>query len=514
MGLSSPHRGKMGVPPPQRGQPPVALVLILCIGLVCTAGAYNRWLRTEGENSAGTGASGSAASKPGRGIGSSGPKPTPTLHRVAPSSPSGENSPTASSSSSLKPADPAEKKTYTMRTSSADGERTRDIRSTFASAGETKLWDKLLASTCTVDWARVVNQQLAQWLDTGVSFQQVQEHCVKRTVRLSFVQNEMRLAIFNLDNGNVHRLRCGFWLIYMAVLRAEARGDPMPDFDINMQSGDSAFSNAPPRKQWQNAGPVLGNVKCNDASVSFPLTLSDQFGWGAPNYGAMSLSRYNERYTEATAWGGGKTFGEKVPKAYFSASGGAVKRGNRAKLFKQESPHLHPDVTAHTMDYMAGFQYNVYAYGNCGWSRRIHELAMMETVVLMEFSPCREYMHGLFEEGVDHIPVEDDFSDVIPALEKGLASPKEAEAMAARWVQQGRAMLSLECTLDYVEKLLREYARLQSFKPEYHPDWPQYFPNTTAEFFKQPAAQHPHSGCAKPTYNGTWQRSAQRSHSC
>ena len=138
MGLSSPHRGKMGVPPPQRGQPPVALVLILCIGLVCTAGAYNRWLRTEGENSAGTGASGSAASKPGRGIGSSGPKPTPTLHRVAPSSPSGENSPTASSSSSLKPADPAEKKTYTMRTSSADGERTRDIRSTFASAGETK----------------------------------------------------------------------------------------------------------------------------------------------------------------------------------------------------------------------------------------------------------------------------------------------------------------------------------------------------------------------------------------
>ena len=492
--IRSVHGEMSASAPQQRGQPPVALVLMLSIGIVCTAGTYNRWVRTETVGQLDASTSNNAVA----------------LVRGAPSSSSAVKGRADDSSSS----NPRKRDKNSIVAGGSGGRRTKDIRSSFEGAGETELWDMLLAATCTTKWDAVVNQQLAQWLDTGVSYKQVHEHCVKRTVRLSFVKGEIRVAVFNLDNGNVHRLRCGFWLVYMAVLRAEARGEPMPDFEISMQSGDSAFSNAPPRKQWQNAGPILGNVKCNDASVSFPLTLSDQFGWGAPDYGAMSLTRYNERYTAASLWGETTPFKEKTPKAYFSASGGALKRGNRAKLFKQESQHLNPDSTAHTMGYMAGFQYNIYAYGNCGWSRRIHELAMMKTVVLMEFSPCREYIHGLFEEGVDHIPVKDDFSDVVPALEKSLALSEKAEQMAARWAKRGRSMLSLECTLDYVEKLLREYARLQTFTAEYHPGWPQYFPNTTGDFFKQQAAQRPSSECTKPTYNGTWQRSTKRTHSC
>jgi hypothetical protein len=388
------------------------------------------------------------------------------------------------------------------------------IRDSFSDTRETELWDTLVAAQCKIDWESVVQGQLKQWADTGISYRQVQEHCVRRTARLSFVQGEMRLAVYKMDGGNLHRLRCGFWLIYMAALRASARGIPLPPFEINLQPGDSAFSNAPPRLQWENAGPVLGNVKCNDASVSFPLTLHDQFGFGAPDNGGMSLTRYAARYKEASSWGEGKQYSGKIPKAYFSAGGGATLRGNRGKLFKLQSPHLQPDNISHTMDYMAGFQYNVYAYGNCGWSRRIHELAMMETVVLIEDSPCREYMHGLFQGGQDHIPVADNFEDLVSALETSIKVPEVAAKMANRWVRQGRAMLSIECTLDYVEQLLRLYSKLQRFTPKYHKEWPQYFPNTTSQFFTQPAAKRPADECIKPDYNGTWQRQARRSHSC
>lgn len=128
------------------------------------------------------------------------------------------------------------------------------------------------------------------------------------------------------------------------------------------------------------------------------------------------------------------------------------------------------------MDTMSEFRYNVYAYGHCGWSRRIKELAMLRTVVLVEDSICREYVHGLFEPNVDHLPVREDFSDLVEKME--VATPVEnagdSNAMANLWAARGQEMLSLTSTLDYVELLLRELAKLQRFTPQYRTEWKEY----------------------------------------
>ena len=126
------------------------------------------------------------------------------------------------------------------------------------------------------------------------------------------------------------------------------------------------------------------------------------------------------------------------------------------------------------MPYMAQFKYNVYAYGHCGWSRRIHELAMMNTGVLMEESPCNEYLHGVFVPGKHYLPVNGDFSNLHDVVQKAKHDGVDVEAMAREWSRVGRESLTLACTLDYVEALLRGIAKLQRFTPEYHPEWSEY----------------------------------------
>ena len=64
------------------------------------------------------------------------------------------------------------------------------------------------------------------------------------------VHGELRMSVFKLDGGNLHRLLCAFWLISVTALRARARGRPLPAVEFNIQLGDSAFSLAPPRMQW------------------------------------------------------------------------------------------------------------------------------------------------------------------------------------------------------------------------------------------------------------------------
>ena len=376
------------------------------------------------------------------------------------------------------------------------------------------LWKRLLAAKCTIDWSKAVKIQLAQWQETGFTYRQVEEFCVKRTIRASLVKGELRMSMFQIDKKNTHRLLCGFWFIYMASLRAAARGDPLPNLEINLQPGDTSFSLAAPRKQWQNAAPVLGNIKCNDSSVSFPLTLHDQFGFGHPNYGGMSLQRYHERYAESVGWGGRQPFENKTGTAFFSADHGAADRGNRAAIFKLKSPYLRPEKKSVDQNYYAKYQYNIYAYGHCGWSRRIHELALMDTVVLMEHSICREFFHGIFEPGVDHIPVAEDFSDLVEKLQASVTTPEAAARMGKRWGERGRAMFSLECILDYVEALLREYARLQKFEPEYHPSWPLFNlqVNESTHFFNNAAAKNSRDmkDCVRPKYGGV----VKRAHKC
>jgi hypothetical protein len=378
-----------------------------------------------------------------------------------------------------------------------------------------ELWDEVVKSrNCSLDWSPVVAQQLAQWKETGYTQKQVDEFCVKKVVRASYVRGELRLQTFGKDNKNPHRLRCGFWLIKTAAMRAEARGDPIAPFEIPIQPGDTAFSTTVPRKQWDNAGPIFGNVKCNDASVSFPLTLHDMFGEGN---GEMGLGMYARLYARSLDWSGDASWKELNKKAFFSAGAGAQFRGNRTQL--QNISEAHPELLNTSrggvkMNVMAEYQYNVYAYGHCGWSRRIRELAMLRTVVLVEESVCREYVHGLFQPGIDHIPVKEDFSDVVEQLQRvtdGPQSETKMEAMANAWGSRGQEMLSLGCTLDYVELLLRELAKLQQFQPQYHPEWDEYtFERGHLWFLSRKTMDA--SECKRPT---TYRKNGiPRSHKC
>jgi hypothetical protein len=224
---------------------------------------------------------------------------------------------------------------------------------------EAQLWADLKSAKCTVDWAPAVAHELANWAETGVALQDIRHFCVKRVFRLSFVHGEMRVARYALDQKNIHRLICGHWLIYMVVMRAAARGHPIPPFELNIQPGDSAFSTG--RMQWTNAAPLLSNIKCGGASVSFPLTIHDQFGNG---YGGMSMTMYQERYNVAVSWEAPTTmpaWPKKKSHVFFSAPRGSQNRGNRSFLFKLKSPSLHVTNKSADVQEMAGYQGNIYA---------------------------------------------------------------------------------------------------------------------------------------------------------
>lgn len=375
---------------------------------------------------------------------------------------------------------------------------------------EAHLFRELVEAKSTIDWAPVVAGQLVQWKVTGYTQRQVDEYCVRKVVVASFVKNEFRVKSFNTDHKNMHRLRCGFWLMKAASIRAAARGTPIPDVEVAVLSGDSAFSLSTPKIRWDDAGPLLSNIKCGDASVSIPMTLSDMFGSGD---GTMGLALYAKMFAKALDWSGDKSWETLENVAFFSAGGGATTRGNRSHLFDISKDHgefLNATPHARGMEVMSNFRYNVYAYGHCGWSRRIKELAMLRTVVLVEESSCNEYIHGLFRPNVDHLPVNEDFSDLVDTMEKAVPQGKafEGNAMAEEWVARGQEMMTLTSTLDYVELLLRGLAKLQRFVPQYHPEWKEYTFGRGRLWFGS-LKQRNDTRCTKPHFH-----SRPRTHKC
>ena len=139
----------------------------------------------------------------------------------------------------------------------------------------------------------------------------------------------------------------------------------------------------------------------------------------------------------------------------------------------------------------------------------------METVVFMEDSICREYVHTLFESGVDHVPVDESFRDLgAKAAEwaAGGGRGNDAAAMAARWAAKGRGLMSIECTLDYAEALLRRYAALQRFVPQRRKDWVRYSLENVygAPFpWNDGSVMRPTSECTPPRFS-----SRPRVHTC
>lgn len=233
----------------------------------------------------------------------------------------------------------------------------KDIDSQFKD--EADLWKELKAASCARDWTPAVKHELANWSEKGFTLQDVRYYCAKRVFRLSFVNNEMRVARYGVDRKNIHRLICGHWLIYIAIQRAAAMGNPIPPFELNVQPGDAAFTTG--RIQWKDAAPLLSNIKCGGASVSFPLTIHDQFGTG---FGTMSMTIYKERYDTMLSWEEPPAMPpwlDKTPQAFFSAPRGSKLRGNRSALFELTSPALHVTEESTDIREMAAYQGNIYA---------------------------------------------------------------------------------------------------------------------------------------------------------
>lgn len=139
------------------------------------------------------------------------------------------------------------------------------------------LFQRLVHDRCGADvtWNRAVEIGLKNWVTSGISQQQIDELCVRKAAHINLIGSkaELRYGQWNLGNMNIHRLASAVWLLQLTAERALARADPLPDVDMMFQPGDGSFSTAAPSQQWDNAGPLMSNVKCGeDASVSFPFT--------------------------------------------------------------------------------------------------------------------------------------------------------------------------------------------------------------------------------------------------
>jgi hypothetical protein len=197
----------------------------------------------------------------------------------------------------------------------------------------------------------------------------------------------------------------------------------------------------------------------------------------------MDLATYRTRYQQLKDWGGGP-WDEKVNKMFFSAGAGAATRGNRSHIFEINSTYSAAEARGFPLKEYGRYRYLVYAYGHCGWSRRLHELVFFSSVVLMEDSLCREYMHYAFEPSVHFIPVAEDFSDLEVKLLAAVEDEAGSREMAKKWMEIGPDSLSLSCTLDYIDQLLRAYAKRQDFSVTEDPSWPLYTVGDGVEFFR------------------------------
>jgi hypothetical protein len=353
----------------------------------------------------------------------------------------------------------------------------------FGRAQDAERWPAAKQQTCPVDWSKAVEQQLENWKVLGISQEDVDKYCLRKSFRISIVGGEIRVATWS-DNNNsgLQRLICMLWLLQIAILRAASLGRSFPDVELVAQTSDGPQSGVDaPYLHWENPGPLFGHTKCRgDASVSFPMGIHDRFGSFAS--GAMSFRMYEENWAELAQLGtpGDTTaWKAKASRMFFSAGklagkGKPSSRGHRANLFHIDSPLLTVTEDTRPLKEYAEFKYSIYAYGRCGWSRRIHELAFIESAMFIEDSECTEYFMEVLEPGKDYVPVAEDFSDLVAKLEEVHSDPKRARALAVEWLKHARPMFSLACILDYVENIINGYAGLQKFKPQPRPDWKLY----------------------------------------
>jgi hypothetical protein len=118
----------------------------------------------------------------------------------------------------------------------------------------------------------------------------------------------------------------------------------------------------------------------------------------------MSMNMFHANHDILAALGKNTTmeWKDKHDRAFFSAGTqpgkfAAKARGFRSRLFDMHEPTLEIVEATRPLRDMVNYRYLIYAYGRCGWSRRLHELAFFPSVILLEQSNCSEYFMDAFE---------------------------------------------------------------------------------------------------------------------
>ena len=354
----------------------------------------------------------------------------------------------------------------------------------------------MLNNPCEIDWAPVVERHLRHWRPHGFHQRDLQTYCnTNHSVFVSVVDSEVRYAFF--WHNHVHerkwsgrrflrvRPKTTMWLLQLAYLRAKALNNPIPDVELVLDPADSAHPKLVREGDVQPA-PLFASVTCDKmtwqpgAAVPFPIIVQDTFGFWD---GRSSLSLYEQLF-ERLQKSGTRPWDSKEGKMFFS---GSNNRGFRSALLElgRTNKTIY-NIYNHKMPLAESdkYKYLVYAHGNFGWSRRLRELLFMNATVFVEESKeCTEYFFDLLQPNVHYVPVAEDFSDLDRKFKDMLEHAGEAERMASAWSRLGSQIFSLECTLSYIDTLLRGYAALQRDKPARREDWRRFkfdtAPNTT-----------------------------------
>lgn len=291
---------------------------------------------------------------------------------------------------------------------------------------ENEIWAKLVSENCPVDFSDVIKYHLKPWSDSGITIDMLDQiYCTrKQVVRVSIVNGSLRQENWQL-NMDHQRMFSSFWLLRLMIRRAKERGNPLPDveFIANPNDKTSKFASGrnplDPLSHAMPKMPLFCNAKCDgDESISFPFMFNSPFGQSQD--GKMSLIQYQNIYEQLKKDGSPFEWEKKIPKMFFS---GLNERGHRADLLRKRDSNMVTLAMQVEMAKYGKYQYLVYTYGHSGWSRRLREMAFMNTVVLMENSSCHEFYWHPFKPGVHYIPVQEDLSDLSTRLAAAIADP-------------------------------------------------------------------------------------------
>lgn len=343
------------------------------------------------------------------------------------------------------------------------------------------LWSQFVAQTCPIDFEKVAQAQLKLWATIPIRLEMLDNlYCIrKHTARISIVNGRLRIASYQLSM-DYDRMLSVAWLIRATILRAQDRGDPIPDVEFLLNPTDKTSGFAKGRSEALSAEPLplFCNAACTgDESISFPMMFHAQFGAAS---GEMSLELYAKKHQALLEAGTLMPWDDKLARMFFTSTNF---RGNRAKIFESRLTEVHALPTIVPITEYGKYKYLIYAVGHSGWSQRLRELAFMDAVVLLQNSTCHEYYTSVFEPWVDYVPVAGDLSDFEEKLQWALAHEEESKAMVTRWRTIGRDLMSLKCVASYVDQVLRQYARRQAFVPQERDTWPEFTENSDKSFF-------------------------------